>query len=269
MQIRSLSPRRADAPQVPVIGMGTSKTLDTDDLDTAGQVIDAALDAGSTLFDSSPMYGKAERTLGGCLTHRRGEAIVATKVWTPDDAAAERQITDSLEFYGGHIELLQIHNMVAWPTRLDRLEALRGEGRIDLIGATHWRADAFDVLEECMATGRIDAIQVPYNPGEREVERRILPLATELGLGVLLMRPFAAADLLRTPPPSDGLAPLAEFGIVTWPQALLAWGLAHPAVTASIPATSKPSRAVENAAAGDARPLDEGARRYIGDHFNR
>ena len=267
MQIRSLSPRHGDAPQVPVIGMGTSKTLDTDDLSAAGRVIDAALDAGSTLFDSSPMYGRAERTLAACLTSRRSAAIVATKVWTPDEAAAEQQIADSLAFYGGHIELLQIHNMVSWPQRLDQLETLRDEGRIDLIGATHWRVDAFDVVEECMVTGRIDAIQVPYNPVEREVEQRILPLAAELGLGVLLMRPFAAADLLRTPPPAAALAPLAELGITTWPQALLAWGLSHPAVSVTIPATSRPSRAVENAAAGDAQPLDASARRYIADQF--
>ncbi len=267
MQTRSLSPRHDDAPQVPVVGMGTSKTLDTDDLRVAGEVVDAALAAGTTLFDSSPMYGEAERTLGRCLARQRSRAVVATKVWTPDDAVAERQIADSLEYYGGHVELLQIHNMVAWPQRLNRLEELRDAGRISLIGATHWRADAFDVLEECMRTGRIDAIQVPYNPREREVESRILPLAAELGLGVLLMRPFAAADLLRRPPDDAALAPLAGLGLATWAQALLAWGLSHPAVSASIPATSKAARATQNAAAGDVAPLDEEHRSYIADRF--
>ena len=205
MERRSLSPRHADAPLVPVIGMGTSKTLDTDDLAAAGAVVDVALGAGTTLFDSSPMYGKAERTLGACLADRRGDALVATKVWTEDDELAQRQIDDSLGFYGGRIELLQIHNMVRWPERLRQIEARRDAGQVTYVGATHWREDSFDELEAAMLTGRLDAIQVPYNPVERVVERRLLPLAADLGLGVLVMRPFAAAALLRNPPPADEL----------------------------------------------------------------
>src|SRR6195256_1632283 len=96
METRSLSPKHADAPMVPIIGMGTSKTLDTDDLVLAGEVVSAALDAGTTLFDSSPMYGKAEHALGAGLEGRRSGAVVATKVWTDDDAVAERQIAASL-----------------------------------------------------------------------------------------------------------------------------------------------------------------------------
>lgn len=263
MQTRSLSPKHADAPMVPIIGMGTSKTLDTDDLALAGDVVSTALDAGTTLFDSSPMYGRAERTLGAALDGRRASAIVATKVWTDDDAVAERQIADSLSFYDGHIELLQIHNMVRWPERLRRIEELRDAGQVTLVGATHWRASSFDELEAAMVTGRLDAIQIPYNPREREVEERLLPLAAELGLGVLIMRPFAAADLMHTPPTAAALAPLEPFGIHTWSQALLQWGLSHPAATVSIPATSKPSRAAENAAAGDATPLDDDHRELI------
>src|SRR5436190_1436091 len=122
MQTRSLSPKHADAPQVPVIGMGTSRTLDTDDQQLGDAVVGTALDAGSTLFDSSPMYGKAEGVLGAALRERRGEALFATKVWTPDDEEAERQIDRSLTFAGGAIELLQIHNMVGWQTRLRQIE---------------------------------------------------------------------------------------------------------------------------------------------------
>jgi diketogulonate reductase-like aldo/keto reductase len=263
MQTRSLSPKHADAPMVPIIGMGTSKTLDTDDLELAGDVVSAALDAGTTLFDSSPMYGKAERTLGAALEGRRDEAIVATKVWTDDDEEAERQIAASLSFYGGRIELLQIHNMVRWPERLRRIEELRDGGQVSLVGATHWKASSFDELEAAMVTGRLDAIQIPYNPREREVEDRLLPLAAELGLGVLIMRPFAAADLMRKPPSDSELAPLEAFGIHTWSQALLQWGLSHPATSVSIPATSKADRARENALAGAATPLDDEHRQLI------
>jgi aryl-alcohol dehydrogenase-like predicted oxidoreductase len=263
METRSLSPKHPDAPMVPIIGMGTSKTLDTDDLALASEVVSAALDAGTTLFDSSPMYGKAEHALGTALGSRRSGSVVATKVWTEDDAVAERQIAASLSFYGGHIELLQIHNMVRWPERLRRIEELRDSGQVTLVGATHWKAASFGELEAAMVTGRLDAIQIPYNPREREVEDRLLPLAAELGLGVLIMRPFAAADLMRTSPSTAELAPLEPFGIHTWGQALLQWGLSHPSTTVSIPATSKPSRAKENATAGDAVPLDDEHRQLI------
>jgi diketogulonate reductase-like aldo/keto reductase len=263
METRSLSPKHADAPMVPIIGMGTSKTLDTDDMALAGEVVSAALDAGTTLFDSSPMYGKAERTLGAALESRRSEAVVATKVWTDNDEVAEHQIAASLSFYGGHIELLQIHNMVRWPERLRRIEELRDSGQVTLVGATHWKAASFDELESAMVTGRLDAIQIPYNPREREVEERLLPLAAELGLGVLIMRPFAAADLMRTSPSAAELAPLEPFGIHTWAQALLQWGLSHPATTVSIPATSKPDRAAENATAGEAMHLDDEHRQLV------
>ena len=263
METRSLSPKHADAPMVPIIGMGTSKTLDTDDLELAAEVVSAALEAGTTLFDSSPMYGKAEHMLGAALESRRSRAIVATKVWTDDDEVAERQIAASLSFYGGRIELLQIHNMVRWPERLRRIEELHDSGQVSFVGATHWQASSFDDLEAAMATGRLDAIQIPYNPREREVEDRLLPLAAELGLGVLIMRPFAAADLMRSSPSAAELAPLAPFGIHTWAQALLQWGLSHPATTVSIPATSKPSRATQNATAGDAMPLDDEHRQLI------
>jgi aryl-alcohol dehydrogenase-like predicted oxidoreductase len=263
METRSLSPKHADAPMVPIIGMGTSRTLDTDDLALAGEVVSAALDAGTTLFDSSPMYGKAERALGTALGSRRSTAVVATKVWTDDDAVAERQIAASLSFYGGHIELLQVHNMVRWPERLRCIEELRDAGQVTYVGATHWKAASFDELEAAMVTGRLDAIQIPYNPREREVEARLLPLAAELGLGVLIMRPFAAADLMRTSPSAADLAPLEPFGIHTWAHALLQWGLSHPSTTVSIPATSKPTRATDNANAGDAVPLDDEHRQLI------
>jgi aryl-alcohol dehydrogenase-like predicted oxidoreductase len=238
--------------EVPVIGMGTSKTFDVRAVDDARQrVTDNALAGGATFVDSSPMYGHAERILGATLGDRRGEATVATKVWTPDDEEAERQIGASLGYFGGHVDVFQVHNLVAWPTRLTQLEWRRAEGQIDVIGATHWQASAFDELEEVMRTGRIAAVQVPYNPHEREVERRILPLAAELGLGVILMRPFAAGGLVRRAMDADDLAPFADFGVTTWAQVLLKYGLSHPATSVSIPATSKPERMVENTAAGD------------------
>src|SRR5262245_16242340 len=238
--------------EVPVVGMGTSRTFDVPDVDDSRQqVTDNALAGGATFVDSSPMYGRAERILGATLGARRADVIVATKVWTPDDNEAEQQIDASLGFFGGHVEVFQVHNLVEWPTRLDQLEQRRAAGQLDVIGATHWKASAFDELEKVMGTGRIGTVQIPYNPHEREVERRILPLAAELGLGVIVMRPLASGDLLdRAPSPAE-LAPLAEFGVTTWPQVLLKYGLSHSATTVAIPATSRPERMAENAVAGD------------------
>jgi aryl-alcohol dehydrogenase-like predicted oxidoreductase len=238
--------------QVPVVGMGTSHTYDVPELDDVRQrVTDTALDAGATFVDSSPMYGHAERILGATIADRRDEVVVATKVWTPDDAEAERQIDASLAFFAGHVEVFQVHNLVAWPKRLDQLEGRRDRGELDIVAATHWQASVFGELEKVMRTGRIAAVQVPYNPHEREVEARILPLAQDLGLGVILMRPFAAGGLVGRSPSAADLAPLASFGVTTWPQALLKYGLSHPAVSVTIPATTRPERMAENAAAGD------------------
>jgi aryl-alcohol dehydrogenase-like predicted oxidoreductase len=102
-----------------------------------------------------------------------------------------------VEWYGGRVDVMQIHNLVAWPSHLPMLEAARDRGLVGLIGGTRYSAAAFGELAEVMTTGRIDAIQVPYNPVQREVERTILPLAGELGLGVLLMRPLGEGQLVR------------------------------------------------------------------------
>ena len=260
MQSRQIAER-----PVPVVGMGTSRTLDVPDSaqPLAVEVTHAALDAGSTLIDSSPMYGRAEAVVGRALGDRRKEALIATKVWTDDDEEAERQIDASLAHFDGHVELFQVHNLVAWRTRLDQLEARREAGQVTLLGATHWKSAAFEELETVMRTGRLDAIQIPYNPLEREVEARILPLAEELGLGVLVMRPFGGGDLANRQVSETDLAALADFGITSWSGALLAWGLSDPRISCAIPATSKPERARDNAAAGSGPWLDADARRHV------
>jgi aryl-alcohol dehydrogenase-like predicted oxidoreductase len=250
MERRTLGPNGFE---VPAVGMGTSRTFDVRGRAaeaTSRRIVEEALDAGANLFDSSPMYGEAERVLGLALDGRRDEAIVATKVWTSDDDQAERQIETSLRHAHGRVELFQIHNLVAWPARLERLSQLRDEGLVDVVGATHYDAGAFGELTTVMRTGRVGFVQVPYNPLERDVERSVLPLAEELGLGVMLMRPFGRGSVLRRWPSPTDLAPLEPFGVTTWPQALLKWGLSDPRCTVSIPATSRPGRMTENAAAG-------------------
>ena len=238
---------------LPVVGLGTWRTFDVRGADAeerSRSVVDAALAAGARLMDSSPMYGAAEGVLGRALDGRRDEAVVATKIWTEDDAEAERQIAFARGAFGGRIDVYQVHNLVAWPRRLDQLERLRESGHVRVIGATHYASGAFEELARVMRSGRIGAVQVPYNPRQREVEVEILPLAEELGLGVIVMRPFGEGALLRRPPAADALEPLRPFGVTAWPQALLKWILSDPRVTSAIPATSVPEHAAGNASAG-------------------
>jgi aryl-alcohol dehydrogenase-like predicted oxidoreductase len=239
--------------EVPVVGMGTWKTFDVRGAaDEAHRrtVVDVALEAGSNLFDSSPMYGTAERVLGAALAGRRDQALVATKVWTPDDRTAERQIERALGYYGGSVDIYQVHNLVAWEARLARLERLRDDGRVRSVGITHYSHASFPQMMAIMRSGRVTSVQIPYNALDRVAEQAILPLAAELGIGVLVMRPLGEGALTARLPAPDQLAPLAAFGVRTWAQALLKWLLSDPRVSTVIPATSKPEHARDNAEAG-------------------
>jgi aryl-alcohol dehydrogenase-like predicted oxidoreductase len=239
--------------RVPVIGMGTWSTFDVRGAREEAQargVVDVAVAAGANFFDSSPMYGEAERVLGLALEGRRERALVATKVWTPSVQEGRRQARRALAFFGGRIDLYQVHNLVSWREQLEMLEGLKGENQVGAIGATHHSHTAFDELAQVMKSGRIAAVQVPYNPHQREVEQRILPLAADLGLGVVLMRPFGEGALVRRSPSAEQLAPFAPFGAVTWAQVLLKWGLSDPRCHVAIPATFKMDHMRDNAAAG-------------------
>src|SRR3954447_21889770 len=255
-----LGPRRRLGPgvEVPCVGLGTWQRFDVAESPQA--VVDAALDAGVQLFDSSPMYGRAERVLGEALARRREEAFVATKIWTSSAAEGRAQAERALAWFGGRVDLYQVHNLTATDAQLALIQELRAAGKVRLSGATHYSAGAFGELARLMREGGIDTIQVPYNPRERAVEQEILPLAGELGIGVLVMRPFAEGALTRRSP---GAADLAALGVETWGQALLKWVLSDPRCTCAIPATSKPQRADENTLAGEPPWLDPEQRDYV------
>jgi aryl-alcohol dehydrogenase-like predicted oxidoreductase len=143
------------------------------------------------------------------------------------------------------------------------LEELRDRGQVTVVGATHYQHSAFRELIDVMQTGRIGMIQIPYNAADRLVEREVLPLAHELGLGVLIMRPLGAGALVNSPPPASDLARLEHYGVRSWAQALLKFVLSDPRVHCAIPATSKIARAKENAVAGDPPWFDEETRDYV------
>ncbi|MBI3637613.1 MAG: aldo/keto reductase [Candidatus Rokubacteria bacterium] len=248
---------------VPVVGMGTWSTFDVPNAKTVQPVTDAALDHGIRVFDSSPMYGAAERVLAETLGPRRRAAIVATKVWAGSAREGRAQIAQALAWYGGVVDVYQIHNLDAWSTHLPYLEELHARGAIRAIGITHYSPSQFGRMAEIVESGRVHAIQVPYNPRDREVERELLPLAARRDVGVILMRPLGVGALARTAPPTRELAFLVDYGLTTWAQALLNWGLSDPRVTVTIPATRNVRHAIDNAAVGGARRFDAAARERV------
>lgn len=256
--------------RVPVVGLGSWRTLD---VGAAGEaqahrVVTSAHAAGVRVYDSSPMYGRAEHVLGDALRAIRHDAIVATKVWSASAREASRQIDFSLACFGGRVDIYQIHNLVAWRERLDMLKRLKDDGRVRVIGATHYSAGALGELERVMKTGEIGAIQVPLNPLERAIERRILPLAADLGLGVIVMRPFGEGTLFNRLPPESALTPLRPLGVETWAQVLLKWILSDRRTHVTIPATSRPERTLENAAAGQPPWFSDVERQYVAKLFS-
>jgi diketogulonate reductase-like aldo/keto reductase len=232
----------------PVVGLGTWNTFGGD-AELAWDVVGAALAGGSRFFDSSPMYGNAERSLASALEGRREQATVATKIWAPTVEQAREQFARQLEWFG-RVDVEQVHNLVSRLEHLGWLEEERAAGRIGRIGVTHYSPFAFAEVAEAMRGGRLQTVQVPLNPYEREAERLVLALAAELGLPVIVMRPFAEGELLARAPGPDELEPLAEFGVETWPQALLKWVLSDERVDVVIPATRNPLHAAQNALAG-------------------
>jgi diketogulonate reductase-like aldo/keto reductase len=247
----------------PVVGLGTFATFEDDEA-LARDVVEAAFGAGVRVFDSSPMYGGAERSLGVALDGRRTEATLATKIWAQSVGEGRVQYEAQRRFFG-RVDIEQVHNLVSWRDHLPWLEEEREAGRIDRIGVTHWSSASFGELERALRTGRFDVVQLPLNLGEREAEGRLLPLAEELELAVIVMRPFGGtgAPLLRRTPSPAELEPLTTFGIETWAQALLKWVVSDSRVDVAIPATSRPERAVENAVAGEPPSFGPDERAYV------
>jgi diketogulonate reductase-like aldo/keto reductase len=245
----------------PVVGLGTWRTFGGD-AELAARVVEAAFASGTRIVDTSPMYGGAEASLARALKGRREQAVVATKIWSASTDEGRAQFAQQLEWFG-RTDVEQVHNLVAWREHVPWLEAERAAGRIGRLGVTHWDSSAFGELERAISARRFATLQVPLNPYERECEKRLLPLAAELGVAVLVMRPLGAGALLRRSPSPRELEPLAPFGVRTWPQALLKWALSDSRIDAVIPATSDPEHARSNAAAGVPPWLGDEERRLV------
>lgn len=248
-----------------VIGLGTWKVFNVQGDGPEARceaVVDAALEAGAQLFDSSPMYGESERVLAESLGDRRDEAVIATKVWARDRAMGEQQIARALSLYE-RVDIYQVHNLLATAEHLPYLQHLKDGGRVRAIGVTHYLDSAESDLLELMRTGAVDVVQVPYHPLDRWAGGEVLDEAERLGIGVIAMMPLGSGRLLDRGPGAEELAPLAEFGVQTWAQVLLKWAISDSRVHVAIPATSSADHMRENAGAGSPPFFTGDARTYV------
>ena len=241
----------------PVIGCGTSLGFDQEP-GTPGHaalpgVVDALFDAGGSVLDSSPMYGRAEQAAGELLaaSGRRGDAFLATKVWTTGRGEGIRQMEQSLRLLRtDRIDLMQIHNLVDWRTQLATLRRWQDSRRLRYIGIPHYTASAYPEVEAVLRSERLDFLQINYALDDRAAEQRLLPLAADRGVAVLVNMPFGGGGLLRTLLARPLPPWAAEIGCASWPQLLLKFVLSQPAVTCVIPGTRQREHMQDNAGAG-------------------
>jgi len=238
--------------RLPVLGLGTFRAFDvpaaSDANDELAAVTGAFLASGARLIDSSPMYGEAEAAVGRALDGR--PAFLATKVWTQGAREGIAQMQRSFARLGTDtIDLMQVHNLVDVESHLDTLRAWKAEGRIRYLGVTHYHASAHAALEKLVRSVPLDFVQVNYNALDREAEARLLPAAADRGTAVLVNRPLGQGELLRRLRGRVLPAWARAQGWTSWAQLLLAWVVAHPAVTCVIPATANPAHMAENIAA--------------------
>jgi diketogulonate reductase-like aldo/keto reductase len=262
--------------QLPVIGMGTWLTFDVGDNARARavrtQVLQAFFDHGGALIDSSPMYGSSQEVIGhGLAQVRNREALFsATKVWIYGRSLGIRQMEDARRLWGvPRFDLMQVHNLLDWETHLETLKAWKADGRVRYIGLTTSHGRRHDDMARLMKAEPLDFVQFTYNVLDREAEQRLLPLAAERGIAVIVNRPFQRGALFSRVRGSPLPPWAAEFDCSNWAQYLLKFIVSHPAVTCAIPATSRVDHMLENMGAGFGRLPDPALRRRMIAHFER
>jgi diketogulonate reductase-like aldo/keto reductase len=260
---------------LPVIGLGTWQTFDVG-ANAAAQaplteVLLALFDAGGRVVDSSPMYGSSASGVGElCVQLGICEPLfVATKVWTQGRADGIRQMQRSLErMRAGRMDLMQVHTLVDVEAHTKTLLEWKAQKRVRHVGITHYATSGHAAIELWLKTKQYDFVQINYSLDEPESGRRILPLAQELGVAVMVNRPFATGSMFRRTR-GKPLPPWAtELGIESWAQYFLKWIVSHPAVTCAIPATSKPAHMRDNAGAGMGAMPDAETRRKMSQYYD-
>jgi aryl-alcohol dehydrogenase-like predicted oxidoreductase len=270
--IRRPIPRGGES--LPAIGLGTWQTFDVG-ADVAARsslkrVLDEFVRLGGTVIDSSPMYGTSERVVGDLAAelNLRPKLFFATKVWTSGRDAGVRQMEESFRLLRtDRMDLMQVHNLLDWRSHLATLRQWKEQKKVRHIGVTHYTAAAYDELARVLASADVDFVQLNYSVAEREAERKLLPVAADKGIGVLVNRPFAAGALFRKVrgKPLPSLA--QDVGCVTWAQYFLKFIISHPAVTCAIPATDKVEHLIDNMQAGMEPLPDAAMRTRMADHI--
>ena len=260
--------------RLPAIGMGTWITFNISDealaRTTLLPVLQAFFDRGGTLIDSSPMYGSSEEVVGNLLplVKNNQTLFAATKVWTLGKSRGEKQMEASRKLWQvKRFDLMQIHNMLDQDAHLETLKKWKNEGRIRYIGITTSHGRRHDAMEKVMMKEPLDFVQFTYNLVDREAEQRLLPLAADRGIAVIINRPFQGGALfgrVRNKP----LPPwAAEIDCRNWAQFFLKFVVSHPAVTCAIPATSQVPHMLENMGAGLGPLPDAAMRRRMAQYF--
>ena len=256
--------------KLPVIGLGTWRAFDvdltTDNRRQLEEVLSLFVKLGSRVIDSSPMYGRAEEVIGDLTATLgiRDKVFLATKVWTRGKESGVKSMERSMALLRTkRVDLMQVHNLVDVQTHLATLREWKQQGRIRYLGITHHEAGAFPDVEKIMRSEKLDFLQINYSLMEREAEQRILPLAQERAIAVLINRPFGAGDLFGKVRSKPLPGWTTEFDCRSWAQFFLKWIVGHPAVTCAVPATGKPGHLEDNMQGGVGRLPDENMRRRM------
>lgn len=256
--------------QIPVVGVGTWKTFDVGDSSAATnplkEVLTTLLEKGGSVVDSSPMYGRSEKVVGDLSTELKinDKLFIATKVWITGKNQGIKQMNESLRLLGRkQLDLMQIHNLVDWRTHLATLRDWKAQQKIRYIGITHYTESAYDQVEQIIKQEPIDFVQINYSLLSRKAEARLLPLAREKKISVLINRPFEEGALFNRVRGKNLPDWANEFDCASWGQFFLKFILSHPAVTCVIPGTSKPHHMADNALAGFGKLPDENHRKKM------
>jgi diketogulonate reductase-like aldo/keto reductase len=257
---------------LPLIGVGTWQTFDVGADPAARAPLREVLKLlNKNVIDSSPMYGSSETVAGDLMAELglRDKLFVATKVWTSGRDAGIRQMETSFQrLRVERMDLMQVHNLVDVQAHTRTLKDWKDRKRVRYIGITHYTSSAYAEVERALKTGQYDFLQINYSLGERESERRLLPLAQEQKVAVIANRPFAEGALFRRTKGKPLPPWAAELGIASWAQYFLKWIVSHPAVTCAIPGTGKPEHMRDNLGAGAGRLPGPEERRKMTEYFD-
>ena len=260
--------------KLPVIGLGSATTFDvrpgSPQLKPLGEVLALFVKHGGKVIDSSPAYGNAESVIGGLAakSHLSNSLFIATKVWSNDKQQGIAQMERSLErFQTRKIDLMQVHNLGGIETQMASLREWKAKGKIRYTGITYSEDRGFGEVERVMRAHKPDFVQINYSLVDRGAAQRILPLAQELRMGVIINRPFGGGGIFKVISAKPLPAWAAEFDCHSWAQFLLKWIVAHPAVTCVIPATNNPQHLEDNMAAGVGRLPDAKTRQRMASLF--